>query len=173
MQHLRLNWFTQLGMALYPLTIDGLEDQGAAIQNLSRVRSYLWHLGDERQLPLSLKASRPLIWQLYKVITEILEASPEEQPELIAAHREAIYRETGNLLTLLGGDLAHQPVFHVSSKRAFSTEALVLDGTRLFSDAVRAKLNEDEANDFKEATKCLAFELPTAAAFHIFRGVGP
>jgi hypothetical protein len=160
-----------LGVALTPLTINGLEEHGSAIQNLSRARPFLWHLGDERGLPLSLRASRPLIWHLYKLIAEILEAVPSEQSQLLLAHKETIYKETGNLLTLLGADLAHQPVFHVNPKRAFSTEALVSDGTRLFSEQIRDRLHEEEAHDFKEAAKCLAFELPTAAAFHLFRAV--
>jgi hypothetical protein len=45
----------------------------------------------------------------------------------------------------------------------------ILDGTRIFSDACRAEFTDDEKYDINQGAKCLAFEVPTAAAFHLMR----
>ena len=79
--------------------------------------------------------------------------------------------EASRLDTLLSGELAVQPVYHIWPIRAYDTERLVAEGETIFSADARKEFNEEEIYNLKEAGKCLAFQIPTAAAFHMFRCV--
>lgn len=60
--------------------------------------------------------------------------------------------------------------FHyVTSERRYNLEFLVESPDRLFSDGVFELLPEISRYDFKEGFKCVAYETPTAAAFHMLR----
>jgi len=58
--------------------------------------------------------------------------------------------------------------YFVTQKGGFDTATLLAFGEQLFPADLGAKVPE-AIFDTKEAGKCLAFELPTAAGFHIFR----
>jgi len=75
------------------------------------------------------------------------------------------------LFVSLEADINKEPVFLILPKRAYSTRTLIIDGSKLVSKEVRASLTQDEIFDIQQATKCLAFEVPTAAAFHLFRAM--
>lgn len=65
-------------------------------------------------------------------------------------------------------ELQAASIFFVPPKGGFDTEILIEDGMRLFPDSVRFRAPETE-NDLSQAAKCLAFNLPTAAGFHLHR----
>lgn len=72
--------------------------------------------------------------------------------------RPTLWAETGGMIA------------HIISERRFPIERLVEDMSPLFASGAFAKLPNLAQQDFVEAGKCLAFERPTAAAFHMLRG---
>jgi hypothetical protein len=70
--------------------------------------------------------------------------------------------------TLFLGDLQTGALYLVSPKGGFDTTALIEAGLLLFSGALATKVSEAVA-DVRAATRCIAFELPTAAGFHLHR----
>ena len=70
--------------------------------------------------------------------------------------------------TVLGPDLDQQAVFAVSPKRAYDTRALIWHGETVFDPTLLLKVPEAR-DDLVAACRCIAFELPTAAVFHVFR----
>lgn len=56
------------------------------------------------------------------------------------------------------------------SEKKFKISTLLSSPPELFSENVYAELSVIAQYDFTEAGKCIAFERPTAAAFHILRG---
>ena len=72
-------------------------------------------------------------------------------------YRIALLSELGSLAT-----------FFVTQKGGYDTALLLEQGEALFSDDLGVKVPEAKY-DAKEAGKCLAFEVPTAAGFHLFR----
>jgi hypothetical protein len=70
--------------------------------------------------------------------------------------------------TLFLGDLQASALYLVVPKGGFDTDRLTEAGETLFSaqlpDRVPAAIP-----DLKQATRCIAFELPTAAGFHLHR----
>lgn len=69
---------------------------------------------------------------------------------------------------VLKAELGNANLFMVSQKAAFDTATLVEAGYLSFPLALANKVPE-AVFDVSEAMKCIAFELPTAAAFHLHR----
>lgn len=171
MQRISLAWFSELGAALAPVA-NGQTMTSMTVFDLHRVRNYLNVLATEANYPLDLKASRPVVNQLLWHINNVLNVGDlQKQNENLETGRWQIWMDASRLETLLNGELAVQPVYHIWPIRAYNTEVLVVAGERVFSEDARKEFNEQEIYNLKEAGKCLAFQIPTAAAFHMFRCV--
>jgi hypothetical protein len=70
--------------------------------------------------------------------------------------------------TVLNSELSIADAYYVLEKKPYSTITLVTEGESLFPPNILDKVPE-AATDLREAGKCLAFEVPTAAAFHVHR----
>jgi hypothetical protein len=70
----------------------------------------------------------------------------------------------------LTGELAIIDAYFVTQKGGFDTTSLLMFGENLFPSDLSSKVPE-ALLDVREAGKCLAYDLPTSAAFHIFRAV--
>jgi hypothetical protein len=60
--------------------------------------------------------------------------------------------------------------YFVSKKGAYSTADLIEHAHHHIPEPTRKKLPEQTKADFDQAGKCIAFDLATAAAFHLLRG---
>ena len=67
---------------------------------------------------------------------------------------------------VFGAELNLSPIYLVMKKRGYDVEELVAQGEGLFPDDLPNKVPE-AIPDIQQATKCLAFELPTACGFHL------
>ena len=170
MQSINLAWFSRLANALRPLATGSYEED-TATQVFGEVHGYLLTLSDKANFPLSLDASRPYVWQLQSE-TEQVVAAANGGPEVdFEAKRASIKDNASRLVMLLDTDLAHQQVYCVFPKRAYDIQILTSDATQIFSVAVQSAMTEEEIYNIREAGRCLAFELPTAAGFHFFRAL--
>jgi hypothetical protein len=70
--------------------------------------------------------------------------------------------------TVLGAELSLIPLYVVTQKSGFDTEILVSNGAFCFPSDIWAKVPE-AIGDLQQATKCIAFEVFTAAGFHLHR----
>ena len=170
MQSINLAWFMRLANVLRPLTVGTIDDENADFV-FSTIRPYLTTLSDKNQFPLIIDASRPIVWALAENVDAVLEAAPEHRKEVLQARAGQIQEQAARLNMVLDTDLGHQPVFHVFPKRAYDVAILTSDATQLLSPHVRNALSEEEAFNIAEAGRCLAFEVPTSAAFHLFRAM--
>ena len=69
---------------------------------------------------------------------------------------------------VVGAELALMPLYVVMSKAGFDTSVLIEAGARCFPDEVWTKA-PDAIPDLSYGTRCIAFELFTAAGFHLHR----
>jgi hypothetical protein len=69
---------------------------------------------------------------------------------------------------VLGAELALTPLYVVQQKAGFDTGVLIEAGSRCFPDDVWTKA-PDAISDLAHGTRCIAFELFTAAGFHLHR----
>lgn len=75
------------------------------------------------------------------------------------------YRAFENVLY---ASLRMSQMYYVSPKGGYNTTYLTEAGELLFSNDLPVKVPE-AVGDLREAAKCIAFELPTAAGFHLHR----
>jgi hypothetical protein len=137
-------------------------------QPLLRAYGTLQEIRDQQvyALPLSKAQARNLLnvldnlWEKYETRKED-QLGQDEVGQLFQART--------NFETVLKAEWDKEAVFAVSVKRGFDSNALVWDGLRLFPQKL-ANLVPEAVTDFQAATRCIAFELPTAAAFHLCRG---
>lgn len=71
--------------------------------------------------------------------------------------------------TVLSEELNVLDTYSVAQKGAYSTFEIISNAEVMIPHEARIKLPQQALRDIKEAGKCLAFETPTAAAFHILR----
>jgi hypothetical protein len=169
-QSINLAWFFKLANALRPLTVGGFDSENY-LEILGAIRPYLGVLRDKSSFPLSIDASRPFVWGIEQDIEAIFQAETSDQLSEFEARRFSIQDNAFRLAMILDSDLGHQPAFHVFPKRAYDVNILISDATLVFSPLVRDGLNEEERFNLNEAGRCLAFEVSTAAGFHIFRAL--
>jgi hypothetical protein len=72
--------------------------------------------------------------------------------------------------TVLAAECQVLDTYFVSKKGAFSTADLVERAHHHLPLGIRTNLPQLTRDDFDQAGKCIAFDLPTAAAFHLLRG---
>jgi hypothetical protein len=83
------------------------------------------------------------------------------------------YNVTGGLAefeTVLRNELGTADVYFVTRKAGYDTSVLIANAEKNFSSELAAKVS-GAIPDIREAGKCLAFEMSTAAGFHVLRAV--
>jgi hypothetical protein len=81
------------------------------------------------------------------------------------------YNVTSSLTTfetILQAQLQSLSTYFVSRQLAYETSLLIEEGDKLLPDSAREDA-KDAIPDLQQAGKCLAFDIPTAAGFHIIR----
>lgn len=132
---------------------------GFILDNISYCLSYLEELG----LTVTKIASRDLVDfknKLSEIKNDDARLSDEQSSELKGICR--------GLRKTLESELQTHEAFIVTPKR-FDTNRLLYDIGSLMSPNVFSLLPEITQYDLSEAGKCIAFERPTAAAFHFLR----
>jgi hypothetical protein len=76
--------------------------------------------------------------------------------------------QAGNFETVLQAELQWGQLYLVQPKGGFDLSQLMEEGTAIFPNDLEGKVPEAVA-DAREGARCIAFELPTAAAFHLHR----
>jgi hypothetical protein len=72
--------------------------------------------------------------------------------------------------TVLAAECSVIDTYFVSKKGTHSTADLIEHAHRQIPESIRVKLTDQTKLDFDQAGKCIAFDVPTAAAFHLLRG---
>ena len=174
----RVNEFTfyELASRIHPLT----ELQGELL--LSSVWLEWWNarlavdaIFSER--PLSVCASAAL--ELRQAISNAVPEKWEDlNAALLASEKKTlppwiIYRVSEaakKFETVLAAECQVLDTYFVSKKGAYSTADLIDHAHAQVPKPIRDKLSDQVKADLDQAGKCIAFDLSTAAAFHLLRG---
>lgn len=98
------------------------------------------------------------------------ELTVSDDGELLGNDRAAELRKAAlDLRTTLNAEIVGIKAFVISAKK-ISVDNLLNKMSSLFNPGVFDSFPEIAQYDFSEAGKCIAFERPTSAAFHILRG---
>lgn len=74
-----------------------------------------------------------------------------------------------NFETIFAAELNSINTYFVSQKLAYETRILIESADHLFPENIRNEIPKEAIDDIKQAGRCIAFDIPTAAAFHIIR----
>ncbi len=110
----------------------------------------------------------------FKHLSEFFEKSDEDAPKPEQKNLQRNLLMSGIKLsidkmeTVLSTELALAPIYSVPPRGVFSTDSLLDSADDVFGD-VKYKIPDDAIADTKQAGRCLAFDLPNAAGFHVAR----
>jgi hypothetical protein len=113
-------------------------------------------------------AANALAEQMRKMCSAILAMPDLENAQLEHFEVFQLQHLYGKFETLFLGDLQSGSLYLVSPKGGFDTDALIEGALLVFSADLATKV-PDAVGDVRQATRCIAFELPTAAGFHLHR----
>lgn len=101
--------------------------------------------------------------------SEFTKIDPKRQLNYWEAYR--IRNSVAEFEIVFAAELATLDTYTVSKKGIYSTADLVERADMAFDESARTQLSPEVLSDLKQAGKCLAFELGTAAGFHTMRAV--
>ncbi|MBA7603553.1 hypothetical protein ES703_10666 [subsurface metagenome] len=133
--------------------------EGYILENINRCLDELDKLG--------LKVTKIASWKLIKFRDELTRIS-DKNSLLSKEQSEELEEICHELRSTLEAELQTHEAFIVTPKR-FDIDKLLDDIGSLMSPGVFSSLPEISRFDLVEAGKCIAFERPTAAAFHLLR----
>lgn len=116
-------------------------------------------------LPVSARAIATTGLQ---TLIDEFEALPKEA-KLDNEHKKRLNTSMLSLSAAVRAEAQGVYAYVVSGKR-IDVEKLLDEPAALFSDGAFGRLPDIARSDFASAGRCIAFELPTAAAFHLLRG---
>ena len=118
---------------------------------------------EECELPVTMRASKEL-----EALADELEATPADH-RLTAEEAQKLQNIVTQVRSTLFAEARGNFAFIVTDKR-LDVSKLLSDVPSLMAQEVFDKLPDVAQHDFIESGRCIAFERPTAAAFHILRG---
>jgi len=124
-------------------------------------------------LDASKRAAKSVIEAIDGIVPRTLkEAFEVDQNEAVNQYRiEWVKDAITNLETVLTNDMPGISTYFVTQKGIYRTEDLISHADNHFLEDIRKDIPEQAKGDIREAGKCLAYEVPTACAFHLWRAV--
>lgn len=123
--------------------------------------------------PTSIRAANAVIEAINTILpTDVDEMLKVEAEKKVYRHEiEALKSSIQDLESVLSNDMPGVSTYVVSQKGIYKTDALIAHADQHFTEDIRKLIPEQGKKDLLESGKCLAFELPTACAFHLWRVV--
>jgi len=106
---------------------------------------------------------------ILKIFKEKLEKTPDTH-KLTSDETSGLFKIMEKLTFVVNAESTTKYAFFISEKR-IDTKKLLFDMESLFAQDVFNVLIDSIQYDIKESGKCIAFECPTASAFHTLRGL--
>jgi hypothetical protein len=109
-----------------------------------------------------------ILLEAIRVLKAKVDAAPDPAQQIDWPDVLPITSALTTFEAVLGAELALMPLYVVIPKAGFDTTILIEAGARCFPDDVWTKA-PDAIADLTQGTRCIAFELFTAAGFHLHR----
>lgn len=95
----------------------------------------------------------------------------DQNAQLASWHISSLTQAVKDFETVMANELPGLAIYYVLQKGIYSTDDLLSHAHHHLPEDVRKQLPGKASQDICEAGKCLAFELATASAFHMWRGL--
>jgi hypothetical protein len=166
--------FYSLGRLVHPLTL--LKDEEFLKDiwfDVYQVKGELKEFFAAFPLRISLDPANKLYEVLGRIVPDEFQAmdlgNEESGWKTVGVWGWSIRQAANSLETVLAAELNNFDTYFVSQKGSFSTPDLIEQAEKMLPERIRSHLSTNAIEDFRQAGRCLAFSLGTAAAFHIAR----
>lgn len=173
--------FYEFGVALSALkSFSGGEDLiNFALEFWSSQGAITKFIVETKDMPLVLsrQAARNLRDLLAKTLDETKKPNDEGKHELDfeatlpKSKVDEIQRKLLEFETVFSMEAQNLDIYSVTQKAGYKTDTLVQRGEEVIPKEIRAYMAEYAQKELHEAGRCLAFNLPTAAGFHMMRSL--
>jgi hypothetical protein len=177
MKSINLYWLYQLGLAIHPLLEIKPETTFAEADfRLYIASSWLEYLLDDGYVPLTV--CKPVGRKLLSAANAATDANPANTvtPGESVVDAALGYSLAYNITSavrefeiIFSAELQSLATYFVSKKGIYNTSDLIEHADNAIPEKIRASLPDDAKQDICQAGRCLAFDLPTAAGFHVLR----
>jgi hypothetical protein len=123
---------------------------------------------EDQQVGVTFRRAAANGWQLYRTLAEI--TSREWDKQYTQFDRAQVLQQLGAYETVLTSEFSVADAYFVVPKPGLDSPSLISRGEVLFPEALPRKVPAAIA-DLREAGRCIAYELCTAAGFHLMRAV--
>jgi len=117
-------------------------------------------------LPVSTGAASALFWAIDAIVPD--DFSKVDMERQITYELFQIKQAATSFETVFSAELQNANTYSVLQKGIYSTADLIQRAENALGEALTT-ISDDAKRDFSAAGRCLAFELPTASAFHTMR----
>ncbi len=145
---------TTMEEAFYPLIVAERALEPLLLRSVFRLRT-------------SLQAGQTLLTTIRDLKSRI-EAESDRHKPLDMFDILTMQSHLTNFEAVLGAEMGQLPLYVVTQKAGFDTSTLIERGALCFPIEIISKVPE-AISDLEQATRCIAYELPTAAGFHLHR----
>ena len=126
--------------------------------------------GSAIPIKVSLAAGQKLLNLLSDLLPEDF-ANFDAQRNIESWALSSISSAVKEFSVVLNAELPNIDTYLISQKGIYSTPDLIDRAENMFPDDIKASMPKIIILDISQAGRCLAFDLPTAAGFHIWRAV--
>jgi hypothetical protein len=130
-------------------------------------------LNNTSQVPLKLSklSAQKLAEKLDKISEALYDSTFDLDKPLSKYDIDTVNKALDEFEAVLSSETQNLEVFSIPPKMAYSTTTLIEHGEEVLPEVIRKVLSPFTLNEIAEATKCVVFDLPTAAGFHLLRAV--
>jgi hypothetical protein len=168
--------FYQLGSVLHP--ISQLEDQ-VQVKDcwylLYQAKAWLNHLLADDLIPLVVAKPAGMVLSVeIEGLMNKLRSEGESPPSLNErslgfSELYAIRGKVREFEIVLSAELQSLATYFISQKLAYETRLLIEEAERILPPSILDSLDAATIDEIRQAGRCIAFDIPTAATFHIIR----
>jgi len=116
----------------------------------------------------SLQSGETLLSWIRFIKDKAIRSADFATEEVAVSDATGLRTSLANFETNLASEFGLMPTYLVAKKGGYDTADLIENGRALFQSALPSKV-PDSVRDIEQATRCIAFEVPTAAGFHLHR----
>ena len=176
MQKLNTHTIYQLAVMVHPLT----EIERTPIKTnrllwmMSRARFQLAkHVKDDGIFSPSLKRAGALLREFQEcgLPEDVTGIVGDQNADALAWQVYAVSQKAKEFETVMANEMPGLAIYSVFQHGIFSTDDLITHADHHIPEKLRGPITDKAKKDIAEAGRCLAFELPTAAAFHMWRAL--
>ena len=118
-----------------------------------------------------MKNCRNAAQRIIEAINQLLPEQAETDRVLGLMDLYAVQEATKDFETVFSNEAQYIATYFVSKKGIYDTNDLIENADDLFTETAKKHISPRAIYDICEPGKCLAFDLGTAAGFHIARAV--